>query len=285
MAFPSTTHRYRLDYRLILELRVLHRYYTDGRCRDLDIRPTAETAAKLRGYQILFRKERDGFLLAVNGGKDYSAPLFSRPETFDFSFRVVNPQFIRFTDLPFESGQFHVFETSPQNGERMHPEEYVDGSTIQPSDVDGVTGLIRIHHGEGQPLLPADGGPDAGEPRLHHIHFDTRRVRLRYLFHGSEDLTGDCGEYFVDSFEVDKKPYIFSAPRSTKLRNGADAFEIVSLDALDLRSSYEGHGMLKKAKGSGIPFQYKRVLPLPRPENVVYDPSEGQYFTDIFVKL
>jgi hypothetical protein len=285
MQYPETTHRYRLDYRVVLEFRVFHNYYIDGSCRDLEIAPTPETQAKLRGYQMLFRRERDGFLLAVNSQKDYSLPLFTRPDYLDFGFRVGNPQFLRFTDLPYESSQFHVFDSKGGPDGRMHPEAFVDGSSIRPADTDGVTGVIRFIQDGDRLLVPPSGSPEAESPRLHYLHFNTRKVRIRYVFHGAEDQVGNFNEYSIENFEVNGKPLIFSDPRPTYLRNGSEAFEVLSHEGVDLRSAYEGHGMLKKARGSGSPFLYKKVLPLPKPENVAYDPVGEQYFADIFVKL
>lgn len=285
MQHPTTTQRYRLDYRVVLEFRVFHNYYTDGSCRDLEIAPTPESRAKLRGYQMLFRKERDGFLLALNSQKDYSTPLFSRPDFLDFSFRVGNPHFIRYTDLPFEPAQFHFFESSGLFEGRMHPGAFVDGSSIQSSDMDGVSGVLRIVHDGEQVLIPPSAAPDGDTPRLHYLHFNTRKVRVRYICHGSGDMVENFHEYSVESFEVNGKPLTFSNPRKITLRNGDDAFEIVSDGEVELRSGYEGHGLLKKARGSGIPFLYKKVLPLPKPENVTYNPISEQYFADIFVKL
>jgi hypothetical protein len=285
MQYPETTQRYRLDYRAILEFRVLHRYYTSGSCRDLDIRPTPETAAKLRGYQIVFRKEADGFLLAINSQRDYSAPLFSRPDAFDFAFRVPNPQFIRFTDLPFESSQFHVFQSSGGSEGRMHPGEFVDGSSIQPSDTDGVTGLIRILQDADQPLIPASADQAPETPRLHYLHFGARKARIRYVFYGAGDLLKNFDEYSLESFEINGKPLTFIDPRQKSLRNGDEAFEIVSREEVEIQVTYDGHGLLKKARGAGNPFLYKKVLPLPKPENVSFDPIDKQYYADIFVKL
>lgn len=285
MQFTHTIQRYRLDYRVVLEFRVLHDYYVDGRCRDLDIRPTPETQARLRGCRLLFRREDDGFLLALDGQADHSAPIFSRPETFDFVFRVANPHFIRYTDLPFESSQFHFFESKTGGGSCLHAGSFVDGSSILPSDADGVTGLIRIVHDAEQPLIPPAGSTEPDAVRLHFVRFNTRSVSIRYLFHGSEGLAADFHEYSVENFEMNGKPYIFSRPRLRSLRNGESAFEVVSEGQVELKRFLEGHGTLKKARSAGNPFLYRKALPLPKPENVAFDPALKQFFAELFVKL
>ena len=282
---PPYQIRQRLDYQVVLELRVLHTYYHNLRCRDLQISPTPETAAKLRGFGLLFRGESDGFLLAADNNRDYTNPIFQQPETFEFQFKVTNPQFLNFTDIPYRSGQFHIFESIDGNDGALHPGHYVDFDTMRNRDVDGIQGVIRLRHDPQHPIVPMYWDSNTTGPKTHFIRFGSRETYFSYFLHG-KDIDAETSKlFFVEKFEINRNSYTFNTPQSATLRNGTKGFRINSLEPLAMKESYTGQGTLVMRKRSVNPFEYRRSLPMPKPDMVVFDPVSKTFFSELFVKL
>jgi hypothetical protein len=279
----SIKSQYATQYEVFLQVVVMHNYYDNGRCKDLVIEPTIETKSKLRGYNILYKPQRDGFMLALNRLKDYTLPNFLRAETFDFGFKINNPQFLRFTDLPYESGQFHVFENLDAVDGRMHSEQYVGQSTCQSTDNEGIAGIIRIHHLPEKPLFFNSSDDAQNKSKLHFIHFNNRKVRVKYLCYGNSNLTNNSQFIFVENVQDNIRKDIFTSPIKIKMKSGDDGLEFFSKDEIDLKEKFPDYWQLKRGKSAGFPFEYKKVLPLPKPEGVVG--SENGFVCELIVKL
>lgn len=285
METPPHQIRQRLDYQVVLELRVLHTFYHNLRCRDLQIVPTPETYAKLQGFGLLFRGEGDGFLLAADHNRDYNNPIFQQPEIFEFQFKVTNPQFLNFTDLPYRSGQFHIFESIDGNDGALHPGMYADFDSMRNRDVDGIQGVIRLRHDVQNPIVPMYWDWNAGSPKKHFIRFRSRETYFSYFLHGKEMDLETAKLFFVENFEINKNSYTFTSPQSATLRNGTKGFRINSLQPLAMKESYTGQGTLVMRKRSVNPFEYRRSLPMPKPDTVVFDPVSQTFFSELLVKL
>jgi len=288
MQEPTTTFRHHLAYEVIVECRILHEYFNDGPCRALDIRSTPDTSAKLRGLGLVYRPLPDGFLILADAARDWTNPVYQRPEVFEFSFRVTDPQFIRYTEIPYRSGQFHVFDALSGEDGALHPGPFVDGSTLTDADTDGIAGLIRIHHRGEAPILPAAGntlGAEAPSPRLYVVRFQARMAFLRYVLLPKSPAIEELDNFFVENFEVNGVLYMFTSPNTSKLRNGKPCFDILSNQPLALRKSYEARGNLRSKRVKGLPFEYSRALPMPRPENIIQDSSTGRFICEMLINL
>jgi len=279
----SIKSQYATQYEVFFQVVVMHNYYDNGRCKDLVIEPTPETKIKLRGYNILYKPQQDGFMLALNRLKDYSIPNFLKPETFDFGFKINNPQFLRFTDLPYESGQFHVFENIDATDGRMHLEQHVGQSSCQSTENEGIGGVIRIHHLPERPLFFNSSDQQLNKPKLHYIHFNNRKVKVKYLCYGNNNLTNHSQFILVESVQDSVRKDIFTLPSKIKMKNGDDGLEFVSQEKIDLKERFPDYWQLRRAKSAGFPFEYKKVLPLPKPEGVVG--SEDGFVCELIVKL
>jgi hypothetical protein len=285
MQQPQQTYRYSLAYESLLDVSVLHEYFGTGRCNDLEIRPSPQTVQKLRAYGLLFKAKNDGFMLAGNLGADRTSLVFRSPDLFDFNFRVTNPQFIRYTDLPYVSSQYHVFDTDQVCGDRLHPEAFVGQSTILESETDGIKGLIRIRHRPGHYLLPVEEEARPSFPRQYFIHFMNRKAFIKYIFYGPMEAVENFDFYFIENFDFNSNEHIFTSPNQVNLRNGELGFEITSKVELDMKDRWDDYWVIKNRKSEGTSFEYRKTLPLPRPENIVFNPSSLRYYAEIFVKL
>ena len=285
MELPSLQYRYTTNFELFFKVLIIHNYYKNGQCRDLTIKPTTETIRKIKGYNIIFKPQNDGFILALNQLKDYSKSTFLKPETFDFEFKIKNPTFLKFTDLPYESSQFHVFDNLIGDEGRMHPEKYVNEKTCQSIDNDGLAGVIRVQHTPENPLFFNSTEEKKNKAKLHYIHFNNRKVRIKYYFYGNNELTNYLQFVNIENVNNINVNHIFTKPQEITLRNGANGFVVTTIEEVELNEDLTDYWIIKKDKGGGSPFEYKKVLPLPRPESVVYDSSVEGFISEIFVKL
>ncbi|HZF48949.1 MAG TPA: hypothetical protein VE093_09885 [Polyangiaceae bacterium] len=83
----------------ILELRLKHTFYLDGRCPDFTIEPSAETTRLLQRHRCLLRSTPDG--VRVITPLDGSQPALPLPDgaALHFYLRLENSDFALFTDL------------------------------------------------------------------------------------------------------------------------------------------------------------------------------------------
>jgi len=224
----------------------------------------------------------------ADAARDWTNPVYQRPEVFEFSFRVTDPQFIRDTEIPYRSGQFFVFDALSGEDGALHPGPFVDGSTLTDADTDGIAGLIRIHHRGEAPILPAAGntlGAEAPSPRLYVVRFQARMAFLRYVLLPKSPAIEELDNFFVENFEVNGVLYMFTVPQASNLRNGRPCIEINSIEPLALRRSFESRGNLRRKRINGLPFEYSRALPMPRPENIIQDPATGRYVCEMLLNL
>jgi hypothetical protein len=90
----------------IVEVLLRHTFYADGRCPDLTIEPSPETARLLRNHRCLVRSSADGVrvLTPLDENGDPFLPL-PADAALRFHLTLANPDFPLFTDLAAMSGQ------------------------------------------------------------------------------------------------------------------------------------------------------------------------------------
>jgi hypothetical protein len=285
MKGPVNTTRQRLDYQVVFECRFLHDYFDDGRCRGIVVGPTPGTAARLPGMGLLFHRLADGFVLAADTGRDRSNPIHHRPEILEFSFRATDPQFLRYTELPYLAGQHLVFDNGPAADGALHPGTHVDASSLAPADTDGITGLLRVKHSPEAPFLPGPDGSATAPVTPRYLRFAARNAILRYVFHGKIPEGSRYEDYFIENFAMNGIIHTFTLPLSLTLRNGANAFRMDSREPVAMRQTWKAQGVLRRRKSAGMPFEYRRTLPLPRPDSLYFDQVSGRFVSETIVKL
>jgi hypothetical protein len=165
----------------------------------------------------------------------------------------------------------------------MHAEQFVGQSTCQSTDNEGIAGVIRIHHLPERPLFFNAPVQELNKPKLHYIHFNNRKVKVKYLCYGNNNLTNHSQFIFIESVQDNMRKDIFTVPTKIKMKSGDDGLEILSKDEIDLKEKFSDYWQLKRAKSAGFPFEYKKVLPLPKPEGVVG--TENGFVCELIVKL
>ncbi len=100
----------------LYQLNVLHDYFSDGRCKNVEVVPSRETARMLQQYGLFFRQvETTYHIVAKNDG---NTPLFVEENlqtSLNFHLKINDPYFLNYTDLPLEISSNQVYYFSNLN--------------------------------------------------------------------------------------------------------------------------------------------------------------------------
>lgn len=90
---------------LLLQLRVLHAYHGGVDCPDIEVRPTAETAALLQGHRMTWRPSAKGYALQTLLHED-GAPYVAMAPTARLQFELwpLHPGFVSYTSYAAYGG-------------------------------------------------------------------------------------------------------------------------------------------------------------------------------------
>lgn len=274
------TYRSNTHFGLSVRFFVMHDYYVNGVCRDFSFQPTVDTLMKLRNNRMRYRELDGGFELAIDMNHDFSNPIYQREEVFQFLFKNNNPQFLQYTDMPFVSSASMVLDTARSFGERLHEGETFPATQFMETDQDGYHGVFQIRHDLSKPLwskpVPS---------YQYYIRFGARKVRVRYIFYGNNELVEYYSKFNIEQGEEAAQHIKFMAPKPIELRNGESAFECVSEEAVPLKNLWDYPLKVKREKGNGTPFDYRKTLPSPKPDGVKFDETLNGFVTEVFVKL
>ncbi len=259
---------------------VLHDYYVNGICPDFGFQPTTETLLKLRNNRLKFRALNNGLELALDMYHDFSHPIFQQEQTFTFIFRNTNPQFLQFTEMPFQSSGLLLFDTANARGECLHEENFVGPQYFLETDKDGIHGVLHLRHQRSKPLWG-----EGAKPYQYYIRFPARKVRIRYIFYGITDLAKIFSKYTIEKIDNSHQIFTFSSAKMIELKNGEPAFECTSEQEIFMKNLWDTPLMVKREKGDGAPFDYRKTLPHPKPDGVKHDKTINGFVTEVFVKL
>jgi hypothetical protein len=175
-----------VKHRAVLELRLTHGFYPDGRCPDLGIAATDETVALLQNHRCLLRPSADGVLIFMPFD-DAGQPFLALPAsaTLRFQLTLQNDDFALFTDLAALGAQSAfgapIFTSVGSSGGAL-----VLASSAVPNPP-GVLAGVDIHL-DGLAL----GGP---VPAAFRVAFQARRARWAYYC--VTDLAPNGGDLHV----------------------------------------------------------------------------------------
>lgn len=182
----------------IVEVLLRHAFYADGRCADLAIEPSADTARLLGNHRCLARSSPDGIrvLTPLDPQGAAARPFLPLPAdaVLLFHLRLRNPDFALFTDLAGLSGHEAPLFTSAgaaagSAGELRLALSAVDRKRLPQGTFGGVE--IRVSD------LASGGAPP---PATLHVAFQAKRARWAYYCVGDPAPSG--GEFRI----VDASP-------------------------------------------------------------------------------
>lgn len=273
-------YRSNTQFGLSVRFFVMHDYYVNGICRDFSFQPSTETLFKLRNNRMVFRELDGGFELAIDMNHDFTHPIYQKDEFFQFFFKNNNPLFLQYTDMPFVSSAYLLLDTANSWGECLHEGSTLASTQFLDTDKDGYHGIFQLRHLLSKPLwsnpLPT---------YQYYIRFGARKVKIRYIFYGNKEMINFFSKFNIEEVENSEKVITFNPPKLILLKNGEPAFECISQQEVPLKSLWNCTLIVKREKGNGTPFDYRKTLPYPKPDGVKFDKTINSYVSDVFVKL
>lgn len=173
------------SYQVLCSVVVKHAYFTDGQLRELEVRPTAGTAARLRRAGLLLKQQPSGFvvLYASSGGAGQPAGLPPAALVFPLIFSLTprDPYFLNYSNLPLLKAPGYTYCLGTWAGPASH--DLQAGSVVAASDQLRLRPLVfevPVVAGAGAiELRPYPAGariaPLAGHEQATSCTFDVRR--------------------------------------------------------------------------------------------------------------
>lgn len=94
----------------LFEVEVLHNFYKNGYCKDLEIYPTANCMQYFINNKMVFRNSNTGFKVSYTAVDEVGTPLIElKDNTFQFVCKIKNPQrFYYMTKMEFNSSELET---------------------------------------------------------------------------------------------------------------------------------------------------------------------------------
>jgi hypothetical protein len=196
----------------VLDVRITHSFYADGRCADLAVTPDDATALFLQKQRCQLRTSPDG-VRVIMPFDDTGQPFVAVPAgaVLRFHLTLQDDGFPLFTDLSTLSAQAAPLFTTV--GSTAGALALASSATPLPS---GVLADVEIHL-DGLSLTPAPAQPAS-------FHADFQARRARWAYYCVTDLSATGGELHI----VDASPagttdlVVFSDQNRTKLDQQPD---------------------------------------------------------------
>ncbi len=221
-----------MKYAALIELRINHPFYTDGRCPDLLIEPQGETARLFERHRCFLRSS-PGLLRVVTPLDSIGFPLlpFRAGTSLFFDIRLANDDFALFTDLAdihatpsplFTNAQFDAGVTGELqliSRTREDPETHEE---VPVKQAPGVLAELEIF------LSPGDEIGRSPPTATFQLTFRSRQ--WRWAYYCITDLAADGGELSI----MDNSPsgtietLSFSDANRTKLDEHPDPFDPIA---------------------------------------------------------
>ena len=110
-----------LTYRYFFIIDLLHHYYRDGKCRDIEIIPTSDCLRLMQNHHMLLRMIGSQLRVGIEmSPADDEIPVVPIEEgtVFRFYLKLKNPSFYNFTNLPLNPGSSHIYYFSNRSGQK-----------------------------------------------------------------------------------------------------------------------------------------------------------------------
>jgi hypothetical protein len=115
-----------LRYKIVFSVAILHEYYTDKFCQDLEVIPSAATAAVLKGCGMVW-KQAGHKLIVLTRVDDTGKPYVKLSPLVKLSFylRIKNPYFNNFTNLSYHPAEPFRYYFSNGNQVKVGTDMYL----------------------------------------------------------------------------------------------------------------------------------------------------------------
>ena len=275
------------NFKKIIQVKIDHNFFTNEDYIFTDFNPDEISKLTIKNYGLIFRKIQNGFVLLSNFNERFSSKVFGGVVNLNFNFKILDSNFLNYTDIPYNNDQKFVFKNnfiktntgsnSKKTEYLLHENNYASSTDILEKENSLLSGSVQLGINQNDEFF----GKAKKNSKLinYKINFDSRLVKLRYNLI-SEEKISNIKKFYVSNDE-NKLDNIKLYKRN--LMSGREVFSIEIDEMIKMKDNLELNYFLKKDDKFFNSFSLP--LPLPKKSNISYDKKNDLFYADIFVNI
>ena len=275
------------NFKKIIQVKIDHNFFTNEDYIFTDFNPDEISELTIKNYGLIFRKIQNGFVLLSNFNERFSSKVFGGVVNLNFNFKILDSNFLNYTDIPYNNDQKFVFKNnfiktntgsnSKKTEYLLHENNYASSTDILEKENSLLSGSVQLGINQNDEFF----GKAKKNSKLinYKINFDSRLVKLRYNLI-SEEKISNIKKFYVSNDE-NKLDNIKLYKRN--LMSGREVFSIEIDEMIKMKDNLELNYFLKKDDKFFNSFSLP--LPLPKKSNISYDKKNDLFYADIFVNI
>ena len=275
------------NFKKIIQVKIDHNFFTNEDYIFTDFNPDEISKLTIKNYGLIFRKIQNGFVLLSNFNERFSSKVFGGVVNLNFNFKILDSNFLNYTDIPYNNDQKFVFKNnfiktntgsnSKKTEYLLHENNYASSTDILEKENSLLSGSVQLGINQNDEFF----GKSKKNSKLinYKINFDSRLVKLRYNLI-SEKKISNIKKFYVSNDE-NKLDNIKLYKRN--LMSGREVFSIEIDEMIKMKDNLELNYFLKKDDKFFNSFSLP--LPLPKKSNISYDKKNDLFYADIFVNI
>lgn len=275
------------NFKKIIQVKIDHNFFTNEDYIFTDFNPDEISELTIKNYGLIFRKIQNGFVLLSNFNERFSSKVFGGVVNLNFNFKILDSNFLNYTDIPYNNDQKFVFKNnfiktntgsnSKKTEYLLHENNYASSTDILEKENSLLSGSVQLGINQNDEFF----GKAKKSSKLinYKINFDSRLVKLRYNLI-SEEKISNIKKFYVSNDE-NKLDNIKLYKRN--LMSGREVFSIEIDEMIKMKDNLELNYFLKKDDKFFNSFSLP--LPLPKKSNISYDKKNDLFYADIFVNI
>lgn len=275
------------NFKKIIQVKIDHNFFTNEDYIFTDFNPDEISELTIKNYGLIFRKIQNGFVLLSNFNERFSSKVFGGVVNLNFNFKILDSNFLNYTDIPYNNDQKFVFKNnfiktntgsnSKKTEYLLHENNYASSTDILEKENSLLSGSVQLGINQNDEFF----GKVKKNSKLinYKINFDSRLVKLRYNLI-SEEKISNIKKFYVSNDE-NKLDNIKLYKRN--LMSGKEVFSIEIDEMIKMKDNLDLNYFLKKDDKFFNSFSLP--LPLPKKSNISYDKKNDLFYADIFVNI
>ena len=100
------------NFKKIIQVKIDHNFFTNEDYIFTDFNPDEISKLTIKNYGLIFRKIQNGFVLLSNFNERFSSKVFGGVVNLNFNFKILDSNFLNYTDIPYNNDQKFVFKNN-----------------------------------------------------------------------------------------------------------------------------------------------------------------------------
>ena len=274
------TYTFVSSFNKLLNVNFFHNFYKDNLLKGISFTPDKETSRLLDSHGVILRYIKNGFSLISKLDSRFESISYGGEKKLIFDFKIDISNFLSFTDIPYKSSQKLVFQnTQDQSNEKLHTGFFVNDDNVKLHEKHGIVGQICLKINLKNQFFGSEEATTKKDELNYSIHFNSRKIKLRYNFYSSKQLV-DFKSYFITD---EQNSFRIKDFKSRTLASGLNVFCITTDETISVSEKYSKKLYLIKDDSFLSPFSL--FLPYPETKNISFDDEKNLFINDIYVKV